>query len=44
VTADAGEDVVKEERSSIFFFVGLQSTTTLEIILVVPQKIRHSTT
>jgi hypothetical protein len=42
VTADAGEDVEKEEHSSLL--VGLQAyTTTLEISLAVPQKIGHST-
>jgi hypothetical protein len=40
---DAGEDVEKKEHSSIVG--GLQAgTTTLEISLVVPQKIGHSTT
>jgi hypothetical protein len=43
VTADAGKDVEKEEHSSIAG--GLQSgTTTLEITLVLFQKIGHSTT
>jgi hypothetical protein len=43
VSADDGEDVVKEEHSPLL--VGLQDgTTTLEIILVVPQKIGYSTT
>jgi hypothetical protein len=42
VTADAGEDVVKEEHSSIAG--GTASwKTTLEISLVVSQKIGHST-
>ena len=44
VTTDAGEDVEKEELSSSLL-VGLQAcTTTLEIRLVVPLKIGHSTT
>jgi len=39
VTTDTGEDVEKEEHSSIV--VGLQAgTTTLEISLVFPQKIK----
>jgi hypothetical protein len=38
VTADAGEDVEKEEHS---FIAGI---TTLEISLVVSQKIGHSIT
>jgi hypothetical protein len=42
VIADAGKDVEKEGNSSLL--VGLQAGTTLEISLVVPQKIRHSTT
>jgi hypothetical protein len=43
VTADAGEDVEKEEHS--FIAGGLQAgTIILEISLMVPQKIRHSTT
>jgi hypothetical protein len=43
VTADAGEDVEKEEHSPLL--VGLQAcTTTLEISLVVPQKIGHYAT
>ena len=43
MTADVGEDVEKEEHSLLL--VGLQAcTTTLEISLAVPQKIRHSTT
>ena len=42
MTADAGEDVEKEEHSSTTG--GLQSgTTTLEISFVVPQKIVHRT-
>jgi hypothetical protein len=41
VTVDAGKDVEKEEPSLL---VGLQAgTTTLEISLVVFQKIEHST-
>jgi hypothetical protein len=41
VTADAGEDVEKEEH---FFTVGgTASTTTPEINLLVPQKTRYST-
>ena len=41
VTADAGKNMEKEEH----LLVGLQSgTTTLEISLVVPQKIGDSTT
>jgi hypothetical protein len=40
VTADAGDDVEKEEHPLV---VGLQAgTTTLEISLAVPQKIGHS--
>jgi hypothetical protein len=40
VTADAGEDVEKEEHASIAG--GLQAgTTTLEISLAVPQQIGH---
>jgi hypothetical protein len=43
VTADAGENVEKEEHSPLL--MGLQPVITiLEIILVVPQKIGHSTT
>jgi hypothetical protein len=43
MSADAGEDVEKEECSSML--VGLQAgTTTLEISLAVPQKIEHSIT
>ena len=43
MTAEAGEDVEKEDHSSIV--VGLQACTiTLEISLAVPQKIGHSTT
>jgi hypothetical protein len=43
VTADAGKDVEKEEHSSIFG--GIEAgTTTLEISLVIPQKIGHSIT
>jgi hypothetical protein len=43
VTADAGEDVEKDEHSSLL--VGLQTgTSSLEISLAVPQKIGHSTT
>jgi hypothetical protein len=42
VTEDAGEDVEKERYSPLL--VGLQAGTTLEISLVVPQKIGHSTT
>jgi hypothetical protein len=43
VTADAGEDVEKEQHSSLL--VGLQAgTTSLEISLAVPQKIGHGTT
>jgi hypothetical protein len=43
VTADAGEDVEKEEYYSIVG--GLQAgTTTVEISLVVPQQIGHITT
>jgi hypothetical protein len=41
VTADAGEVVEKEEHSSI---VGGMQAGTLEISLVVPQKIGHTTT
>jgi len=42
-TADAGEDVEKEEHSPLL--VGLQTgTTILEISLEVPQKIGHYTT
>jgi hypothetical protein len=42
MTADAGKDVEKEEHSSV---VGMQAgSTTLEISLVVPQKIGHNTT
>jgi hypothetical protein len=42
-SADAGEDVKKEEHFSIAG--GLQAcTTTLEVNLEVPQKIGHSTT
>jgi hypothetical protein len=41
VTADAGEDVEKEEHNPLL--VRLQAgTTALEISLVVPQKIRNS--
>jgi hypothetical protein len=40
-TADAGEDVEKEENSSML--VKLQTgSTTLEINLAVPQKIRNN--
>jgi hypothetical protein len=43
VTADAVEDVEKK-RNTPPLLVGLQAyTTTLEIILAVPQKIGHST-
>jgi hypothetical protein len=43
VTRDAGEDVEKEEHSSIL--VGLQAgITTLEIILVVPQEFGNNFT
>jgi hypothetical protein len=43
VTADAGEDVRK--RNTPPFFMGFQAcTTTLEISVVVPQKIGHGTT
>jgi hypothetical protein len=43
VTADAGNDMVEEEHSSIAD--GLKAaTTTLEISLEVPQKIEHNTT
>ena len=43
VTADAGKNVEKEEHSPLL--MGLQPVITiLEIILVVPQKIGHSTT
>jgi hypothetical protein len=43
VTADAGEDVEKDEHSSTVG--GIASLySTLEISLAVPQKIRHSTT
>ena len=42
MTTDAGEDVEKEDNPLL---VGLQAgTTTLEINLVVPQKVGHSTT
>jgi hypothetical protein len=41
MTTDAGEDVEKENTPPLL--VGLQAgTTTLEIILAVPQKIGHS--
>jgi hypothetical protein len=39
VKADAGEDVEKEDHSSIAGGIA----TTLEISLVVPQKIGHNT-
>jgi hypothetical protein len=43
VRADAVENVENEEHSSLL--VGLQAgTTTLEISLMIPQKIGHSTT
>jgi hypothetical protein len=43
VTADAGEDVEKEEHPPLL--VRLQAcTNTLEISLVVPQKVGHSST
>jgi hypothetical protein len=42
VTADAGEDMEKENTPPLL--VGLKAgATTLEISLVVPQKIGHST-
>jgi hypothetical protein len=42
-TTDAGEDAEKENTPPLL--VGLQAgTTTLQISLVVPQKIAHSTT
>ena len=41
-TADCGEDVEKEEHSSIVG--GIAATITLEISLAVPQKIGHITT
>jgi hypothetical protein len=45
VTADAGEDVEKEEQNTPPLLVGLQAgTTSLEISLVVSQKTGHSTT
>ena len=41
VTAEAGEDMEKEKSPPLL--VGLQAgTTTVEISLVVPQKIGHS--
>jgi len=40
VTADAGEDVEKEEHSSIVGGIA-SCMTTLEICLEVPQKIGH---
>jgi hypothetical protein len=43
VTADAGKDLEKEEHSSIAGELQV-GTTTLAIILAVPQKIGHSTT
>jgi hypothetical protein len=44
VTADAAEDVEKEGHSSILVEPELQAgTTSLEISLVVSQKIVHST-
>ena len=44
VTADAGNDVEKDENTPLLL-VGLQAgTTTPEISLVVPQKIGHSVT
>ena len=42
VTVDAGKDVEKENTPPLL--VGLQDgKTTLEISLVVPQKVRHCT-
>jgi hypothetical protein len=40
VTADAGEDVEKEQHSSI----AGETASSLEIIFTVPQKIGHSST
>jgi hypothetical protein len=44
VTADAGEDVEKEEHSSIVGGTFQAGTNTLEISLAIPQKIGHSST
>jgi hypothetical protein len=45
MTADAGEDVEKEEHPRPQLLVVLQAdTTTLKITLTVPQKTGHSTT
>jgi hypothetical protein len=42
MTPDAGEDVEKEEYSSIASRIARYSTTPLEISLAIPQKIGHS--
>jgi hypothetical protein len=44
VTADAGEDVEKEEHSPLLLVSLHDGTTTLEINLEVPLEIGHSTT
>jgi hypothetical protein len=44
MTADAFEDVEKEEHTPPLLVVLQAGTTTQEISLAVPQKIRHSIT